>query len=109
MALATRPHASSSRTSRSKLKVSVIPIYGDDEDQIGKGVKISGASAGTAAEKAGLQDGDVVLKLGDQPTSTLMELATALNSHKPGDKVKLIYRRGNKEITTEVTLGARGG
>jgi hypothetical protein len=90
-----------------RASLGVVPEYGGEED--GKGVKIGGTTAGTAAEKAGLQAGDVVLKLGDQPTGTLMELSTALNSHKPGDKVKLTYRRGDKEITTEVTLGTRGG
>jgi S1-C subfamily serine protease len=50
-----------------------------------------------------------VLKLGDQPTGTLMELATALNKHQPGDKVQLTYQRGGKRFTVEVTLAARGG
>ena len=48
------------------------------------------------------------LKLGDQPTGTLMELATALNKHQPGDKVQLVYQRGGKQFTVEVTLAARG-
>ena len=90
-----------------RASLGVVPEYGGEED--GKGVRISGTTSGTAAEKAGLQAGDVVLKLGDQPTSTLMELSTALNVHKPGDKVKLVYKRGEKEITTEITLGSRGG
>jgi hypothetical protein len=90
-----------------RASLGVVPEYGGEED--GKGVKIGGTTPGTAAEKAGLQAGDIVLKLGDQPTGTLMELSTALNSHKPGDKVKLTYRRADKEITIEVTLGARGG
>jgi S1-C subfamily serine protease len=85
----------------------VIPEYGEEED--GKGVKIAGTSTGTPAEKAGLRSGDVVLKLGDKPTSTLMELSTVLAAHKPGDKVKLVYRRGGKQMETEITLGARGG
>jgi membrane-associated protease RseP (regulator of RpoE activity) len=90
-----------------RASLGVIPEYGEEED--GKGVKIGGTTAGTPAAKAGLQGGDVVLKLGDQPTGTLMELATALNKHKPGDKVQLIYQRGGKKITVEITLAARGG
>jgi hypothetical protein len=85
----------------------VIPEYGEEED--GKGVKIAGTSTGTPAEKAGLRSGDVVLKLGDKPTGTLMELSAALAAHKPGDKVKLVYRRGGKEMEKEITLAARGG
>jgi hypothetical protein len=90
-----------------RASLGVIPEYGEEED--GKGVKIGGTSAGTPASKAGLQAGDVVLKLGDQPTGTLMELSTALNSHKPGDKVKLVYQRDGKQITIDITLAARGG
>jgi hypothetical protein len=90
-----------------RASLGVIPEYGEEED--GKGVKIGGTTAGTPAAKAGLQGGDVVLKLGDQPTGTLMELATALNKHQPGDKVQLTYQRGGKRFTVEVTLAARGG
>jgi hypothetical protein len=90
-----------------RASLGVIPEYGEEED--GKGVKIAGTSSGTPAEKAGLRSGDIVLKLGDKPTGTLMELSTVLASHKPGDKVKLVYRRGGKEVETEITLAARGG
>jgi hypothetical protein len=88
-----------------RASLGVIPEYGGEED--GKGVRISGTSTGTPADKAGLRAGDVLLKLGDQPTSTLMELSTALASHKPGDKVKLIYKRGDKELSADITLGER--
>jgi hypothetical protein len=90
-----------------RASLGVVPQYGEDED--GKGVKISGATEGTAAEKAGLRDGDVILQLGDKPTGTLMELSQALAAHQPGDKVLLKYRRGEKVMTTEVKLGERGG
>ena len=92
---------------RRSASLGVVPEYGNDED--GKGVKIGGTSAGTAADKAGLQGGDIILQLGDKPTGTLMELSAVLASHKPGDKVKLIYQRAEKKIAVEVTLGARGG
>jgi S1-C subfamily serine protease len=38
-----------------------------------------------------------------------MELSAALASYKPGDKVKVVYRRGGKEMTVEVTLAERRG
>jgi hypothetical protein len=90
-----------------RASLGVIPQYGEEED--GKGVRIAGTSPDTPAQKAGLQAGDVLLKMGDQPTSTLMELSNVLASHKPGDKVRLVYRRGTKEMTAEITLAARGG
>jgi Zn-dependent M28 family amino/carboxypeptidase len=90
-----------------RASLGIIPEYGDEED--GKGVRIGGTTAGTAAAKAGLQGGDVILELGGMPTGTLMELTTAIGAKKPGDKVKLVYQRGGQKVTTEVTLGARGG
>jgi hypothetical protein len=90
-----------------RASLGVIPEYGEEED--GKGVKIAGTTGGTPAEKAGLRSGDVLLKLGDKPTSTLMELSGVLASHKPGDKVKLVYRRGAKQMEADITLAARGG
>jgi hypothetical protein len=83
----------------------IVPGYGEEED--GKGVKISGTSAGTAAEKAGLQEGDVITKIGDKPTGTLMEMSSVLATHKPGDKVKVVYLRGGKEAVVDVVLGER--
>lgn len=90
-----------------RASLGVVPEYGGEED--GKGVKIGGTSPGTAAEKAGLKGGDIVLKLGDKPTGTLMELSAILADHKPGDKLKLTYKRGDKIMTADITLGARGG
>ena len=51
----------------------------------------------------------MVLQLGDKPTGTLEELTIAIGSYKPGDKVTLKWRRGEKVMTAEVTLTARGG
>jgi len=90
-----------------RASLGVVPEYGGEED--GKGVKIGGTSPGTAAEKAGLKGGDIVLKLGDKPTGTLIELSAILADHKPGDKLKLTYKRGDKIMTADITLGARGG
>jgi hypothetical protein len=90
-----------------RASLGVIPQYGQEED--GKGVPIGGTTPDTPAAKAGLQADDVILKLGDKPTGTLMELSSALASYKPGDKVKLVYRRGGKEMTAEITLGERRG
>jgi len=90
-----------------RASLGVIPEYGQEED--GKGVRIGGTTPDTPAAKAGLQGGDVVIKLGEHPTTTLMELSNALASQKPGDRVKLVYRRGDKEQSVMITLGERKG
>jgi hypothetical protein len=90
-----------------RASLGVIPQYGQEED--GKGVPIGGTTPDTPAAKAGLRADDVILKLGDKPTGTLMELSAALGSFKPGDKVKVVYRRAGKEMSVEVTLAERRG
>src|SRR6185503_13155642 len=89
-----------------RASLGVVPSYGGEED--GKGVVISGTTAGTAA-KAGLRSGDVVLQLGEKETGTLEELSIAIAAHKPGDRVVLKYRRDGKVMTSEVTLTERRG
>jgi hypothetical protein len=88
----------------------VIPNYSEEDgpDQP-KGVRISGTGPGSPAEKAGLKDGDVIVQLGEMKIDTLMDLTDALRKGKPGDKVKLIYLRGEEKVETETTLAERKG
>jgi len=73
------------------------------------GVQLEAVLEGGVAEQAGIKAGDVLLQLGDKPTTDLNAFQEALTHYKPGDKVKVIVRRGEKRIETEVTLGRRRG
>jgi serine protease Do len=71
-----------------------------------QGALIAEVVPGSAAEKAGLQAGDVVLKFNSQPVSESGELAAMVGQASPGDKVQLeIVREGNKREVS-ATLGA---
>lgn len=72
-----------------------------------KGMLISGTSEGSPALKAGLKSGDIITKFGDKPVKNLYDLTYALQSHKPGDEIEVIYIRGDKETTVKVTLGKK--
>lgn len=61
--------------------------------------------AGSPAEKAGLKEGDVVLKVGDKQITPESGLATKLARYKPGDKVELTILRDSKEQKVTVILG----
>ncbi len=62
------------------------------------GIRISGTMAGTGAEAAGLQNGDIVVNLGDTETSDFPSLRASLQSFKAGEKVKVTYyREGEKQ------------
>jgi serine protease Do len=71
-----------------------------------EGVLVTSIVRGSAAEKSGLQVGDVLLKLNDRPIPNIAELRTAIGDFYAGDKVIMVFRRGADEQTKEIELGA---
>lgn len=70
----------------------------------------SGQSAitpGSAAERAGLQDGDIITGINDARIDANTSLRQLLLQYRPGDTVNLLVLRGDTERTIEVTLGER--
>ena len=72
-----------------------------------EGILLVRVITGFAAEEAGLQEGDVIVQLGDEPIANTGEMSKFLLAHLPGETVTIVYFRGPDEITTEVTLGER--
>jgi Zn-dependent M28 family amino/carboxypeptidase len=72
-----------------------------------RGMKIDGVGTGSAAERAGLKPGDILLELGGSRIDTVEDLQQVYDRHKPGDKVKAKYERDGKVIETEVTFSRR--
>lgn len=70
------------------------------------GAPITRVSPGSAAEKAGLKSGDVVLKIDDNPVTTPTQLSDSIAEKKPGDRVRLLLQRGGKAEELKVELGA---
>jgi aminopeptidase YwaD len=71
------------------------------------GVRLSQVVAGSGAEKAGLREGDVLVRFGDTPLHGFEDLLTALKDHKPGDEVRVLYLRDGLDHETMATLGTR--
>jgi putative serine protease PepD len=74
----------------------------DDED----GALIQDVTAGGAAEKAGLEVGDVVTKFDDRRIDSADSLSAAVRTKDPEQKVTLTYERDGQTRTAEVTLGS---
>jgi membrane-associated protease RseP (regulator of RpoE activity) len=73
----------------------------------GPGVKIGEPSPDSPAAMAGLEKGDIIVKLGEHEITDLKSYAAALSSFDPGDVVPLEYIRGGERKTTKITLKAR--
>jgi S1-C subfamily serine protease len=73
----------------------------------GQGAEIGQATPGGPSADAGLQAGDVVVKVDGQDVTGANDVAAAIEDNKPGDKVEVTVRRGGSEQTVEVTLGQR--
>ena len=64
---------------------------------------VTGTSAGSPAEAAGLARGDQILEVDGVPAATKI-LSDQLAAKAPGDKIKLRYSRGDKAQDVEITL-----
>jgi hypothetical protein len=73
------------------------------------GVRLVGVRAGSPAEKAGLRGDDIITRIGRMETPDLQAMTDALRSHRPGDTVEILVRRGSGLTTLRATLGTRGG
>lgn len=83
----------------------VIPEYGhDDADSQRDGVEIEDVIDGSAADKAGLKEDDIILSVDGVKIKDGNHLVEVIRSHQPGDKVKIQYERNKKVDTKEVEL-----
>ena len=69
-----------------------------------KGVYISKVIEDGSADKAGLKDGDIILKIGIKEVNSSSELQEEIGKRMPGDKVQLTIRRDDNEIIKELIL-----
>lgn len=72
------------------------------------GLRLTGVTPGSPADRAGLRAGDIVVSLGGTKVVDLTSYSKALYAHKPGDRVEIVVARGAERVTLQVTLGQRG-
>ena len=83
---------------RFKVGLGVIPDYLFN----GKGMRIDGISEDKPAQKANLQKGDIVVKLGDSLVTDMMSYMRALSTFDTGDKTKVVVKRGDDEVEAAI-------
>ncbi|HMN04230.1 MAG TPA: trypsin-like peptidase domain-containing protein [Flavobacteriales bacterium] len=73
------------------------------------GVYVKDVVPNGAAKKAGMQGGDVIVKVGTIPVNNVPELQGQISKFSPGDKVAITLLRKGNEMVKELTLLDRGG
>ena len=81
-----------------KVGLGVVPDYLFS----GKGMRIDGVSEGRAAQNAGLEKGDVVIKMGDSTVVDMMSYMRALSAFDVGDATTIVIDRKGEELTKDV-------
>lgn len=96
----------------SKVKRPYIGITGMDldektakENHLVEGIYVKSIDDFSAAEKAGLKPGDVIIEADGQKIKTMDELTEIKNSHKIGDEIKIKVNREGQEKELTLKLG----
>ena len=71
---------------------------------IDKGVYVFQLTLNGPSGKAGLQRGDIILKLDGQETNSVQDLRAKIAEHKVGDTVKVTFDRNGKQKNVDVVL-----
>lgn len=80
-------------------------FLGITSEQVDNGVKVTEVVEGSAAEKAGLKEGDLITSIGDKKISSPDDIVATIKNYKPTDEVKIQYQRNGKAQQAKATLG----
>ena len=85
-------------------KRSVILGTVPDYDYVGKGVRLDDVTPDTPAVEAGLQEGDIISRIGETVIEDLYTLSEVLKTLEAGSEITIVFMRDNVEhsVTTKV-------
>jgi aminopeptidase N len=95
--------AESSTGKERKVSLGIIPDFAFN----GKGCRLSGVLPGSPAEKSGLREGDIVIRINSRPVSNLKDLSDILKSLSPGSRISITFLREGKEMKVETEVVER--
>lgn len=68
------------------------------------GFYVKKVNKGTGAEKSGLKEGDIIVKIDNRDVYTFSDLASFINTKRPNDEVKVTFIREGEKKTVPVKL-----
>jgi serine protease Do len=99
------------RPERGYLGIGIQPVGPDMADALGlpknRGELVTRTVPGEAADKAGLKEGDIVLKVNGKDVTPDETLSYIVANIKPGTRIPLDILRENKPMKLTVTVGTR--
>ncbi|MGH7389423.1 MAG: PDZ domain-containing protein, partial [Candidatus Rokuibacteriota bacterium] len=72
----------------------------------GDGVRIAGVMPGSAAARAGLAEGDVIVRFAGVSVLSFDDLRGAVRGRRPGERVSVVFLRNGTARTGSGTLDA---
>ena len=79
-------------------------LLGEATDE---GVAIEGTIKNSGAEEAGLESGDIIVKIEDETVTSAAEIKAVLKDKRAGDEVEITYLRDGELNTANILLGSR--
>ena len=96
------------KVQRALLGVSITDIDANLAEKLNidkpEGVYIANINKGSAADEAGVETGDIILKVNDVNVNKVSELQEQISKHRPGDNVTLTVSRNGDIKEFSVTL-----
>lgn len=92
----------------------LLGILGQDVDSglaeamnldVSRGAFVSEVQEGSAADKGGIEAGDIIIEIDGRPVASFLELRAKIGSKGAGTKVDLVVLRKGKRKDVQVTLG----
>lgn len=95
---------------RALLGIRMLDITQQVKDQLSlesmEGVYVGEVISGSAADKAGMKAGDVIVQVDGRPINASSQLQEQIGRKNPGDQITILVRRGQRSVTLQVTLTA---
>jgi len=88
------------RAARYKVTLGVMPDYAFS----GPGMRVEAVLDGRPAQKAGIEDGDVILKIGETTVKDIYGYMDALGKYGEGQKAEVVVKRKDQQLTKEVVF-----
>ncbi|MDD5508271.1 MAG: Do family serine endopeptidase [Bacteroidales bacterium] len=73
------------------------------------GVYVAGVTDNGSAKAAGVESGDVIIRIDNKPVNSTSELLEQVGQKRPGEQVDLVVNRKNQEKSFRLTLKNKAG